>query len=388
MSTGPKPIGGGLAAWSIGHPIGVVMLTLALMVLGLFSLGRLGVDLLPHIIYPEVRVRIVDPGVPASIMEDQITRQLEEQLAITEDAVHVRSETTEGALRGGPGLRIRQGHRYRPARRQHPPGPGQTIPARHHRPAGDLQARSLPAPGGGIRGQLRPARPGGPAHLGRLHPGTLAAQPAGGRGGRGGRRSGARDPGAGRPATPGGPGHGRARPGRDPGTRQRRHPGRAPADARRRDQRPHRRALHQRRADHRPAPARRRQRRPGGASGGSRPGGGRGRGRTTARSPQRSARHQAVDPETAPGQYGDRGGGGQPPARGAGGGRPDPGRHPDPPGGRPGHLYPQRPAQCGAGGAQRRRAGDAGGIPVPGQPAAHPDHRQLRSRSPCCSPSS
>ena len=89
-----KPIGGGLAAWSIGHPIGVVMLTLALMVLGLFSLSRLGVDLLPHIIYPEVRVRIVDPGVPASIMEDRITRQLEEQLAITEDAVHVRSETS------------------------------------------------------------------------------------------------------------------------------------------------------------------------------------------------------------------------------------------------------------------------------------------------------
>ncbi|OAD20359.1 hypothetical protein THIOM_003948, partial [Candidatus Thiomargarita nelsonii] len=29
-------------------------------------------------------------------MEDQITRQLEEQLAITEDAISVQSRTTEG----------------------------------------------------------------------------------------------------------------------------------------------------------------------------------------------------------------------------------------------------------------------------------------------------
>ena len=88
--------GGGVAGWSIRHPVGVVMMALAVIVLGLFSLGRLGVDLLPHIIYPEVRVRILDPGVPGVIMEDQITRQLEEQLAITEDAIGVQSQTSEG----------------------------------------------------------------------------------------------------------------------------------------------------------------------------------------------------------------------------------------------------------------------------------------------------
>jgi multidrug efflux pump subunit AcrB len=91
-----KAIGGGLAAWSIHHPIGVVMLTLALMVLGVLALGALGVDLLPKVIYPEVRVRVVDPGVPANIMEDQVTRQLEEQLAITEEALFIQSRTTEG----------------------------------------------------------------------------------------------------------------------------------------------------------------------------------------------------------------------------------------------------------------------------------------------------
>ena len=88
--------GGGLAAWSTRHPIGILMLTLTVVVIGLFSLLRLGIDLLPHIIYPDVRVRVLDPGVPAQIMEDRITRQLEEQLAITEGAIEVQSTTREG----------------------------------------------------------------------------------------------------------------------------------------------------------------------------------------------------------------------------------------------------------------------------------------------------
>ena len=88
---------GGLAAWAIGHPVSTVMLTLTIVVLGIFGLGRLAVDLLPHLIYPQIRVRILDAGVSASIMEQKVTRQLEEQLAITEDAIRVESHTGEGA---------------------------------------------------------------------------------------------------------------------------------------------------------------------------------------------------------------------------------------------------------------------------------------------------
>ena len=93
---GTAPSTRGIAGWSVRHPIGVVMLTLAVMVLGAFALDRLNIDLLPHIIYPEVRVRIIHPGVAAKIMEDDVTRQLEEQLAITEGAIAVQSETQEG----------------------------------------------------------------------------------------------------------------------------------------------------------------------------------------------------------------------------------------------------------------------------------------------------
>jgi len=85
-----------ISNWSVRHPVGVVMLTLAVMVLGAFALGSLNIDLLPRIIYPDIRVRILDPGVPAKVMEDEVTRQLEEQLAITEGAIAVQSRTQEG----------------------------------------------------------------------------------------------------------------------------------------------------------------------------------------------------------------------------------------------------------------------------------------------------
>ena len=74
------------------------MIALAVIVLGVFSYSRLAIDLHPHLIYPEIRVRILNPGVPATVMEDQFGRQLEEQLAITEDAVSVQSRASEGAV--------------------------------------------------------------------------------------------------------------------------------------------------------------------------------------------------------------------------------------------------------------------------------------------------
>ena len=74
------------------------MIALAVIVLGVFSFSRLAIDLHPHLIYPEIRVRILNPGVPATVMEDQFGRQLEEQLAITEDAISVQSRASEGAV--------------------------------------------------------------------------------------------------------------------------------------------------------------------------------------------------------------------------------------------------------------------------------------------------
>ncbi len=99
MSIALKLRSGGVAALAIRRPVGTLMIALALVVLGALSLMRLGIDLLPNIIYPEISVRVADPGVPARIMEDQVTRFLEEQLSITEDAISVQSQTTEGQSR-------------------------------------------------------------------------------------------------------------------------------------------------------------------------------------------------------------------------------------------------------------------------------------------------
>lgn len=85
-----------LTLWSAAHPVGISMMMLAVWVLGWFALKQLGINLLPHLIYPEIRVRVTDAGVPASVMEEKVTRLLEEQLGVTENAISVESETTEG----------------------------------------------------------------------------------------------------------------------------------------------------------------------------------------------------------------------------------------------------------------------------------------------------
>lgn len=85
-----------LAGWSVRHPVGILAITLAVVVLGLAAFERLGTDLLPKLIHPDVLVRVLSPGTPATVMEDEVTRQLEEQLAITEQATHIQSRTREG----------------------------------------------------------------------------------------------------------------------------------------------------------------------------------------------------------------------------------------------------------------------------------------------------
>ena len=45
---------GGLATWSINRPVAVIMLSLMIVVIGLFSFDQLKVNLLPDIIYPDI----------------------------------------------------------------------------------------------------------------------------------------------------------------------------------------------------------------------------------------------------------------------------------------------------------------------------------------------
>jgi multidrug efflux pump subunit AcrB len=75
------------------------MLTLAVIVLGVFFVMRLPVDLLPSITYPRIGIRADAPGVSPEVAIDEVTRPLEQALAATEGVEQIVSETREGRVR-------------------------------------------------------------------------------------------------------------------------------------------------------------------------------------------------------------------------------------------------------------------------------------------------
>ncbi|XWK91491.1 MAG: efflux RND transporter permease subunit [Phormidium sp.] len=93
-----KTSGFSLSATSIRQHIGTLMLTLTVLVLGIFFFTQLQVDLLPSITYPRIGVRLSAPGVSPEVAIDEITRPLEEALSATEGVVQVYSQTREGQV--------------------------------------------------------------------------------------------------------------------------------------------------------------------------------------------------------------------------------------------------------------------------------------------------
>ncbi len=88
-----------LSTLSIRRHIGVLMLSLAVVVLGLFFIiNNLQVDLLPSITYPRIGLRADAPGISPEVAVDEITKPLEEALSATEGVVQVYSQTREGRI--------------------------------------------------------------------------------------------------------------------------------------------------------------------------------------------------------------------------------------------------------------------------------------------------
>lgn len=81
---------------AIRRPIGTLALASVVFVLGLFFLDRLPVDLLPHVEYPQIRVTVNYPGTAPEVMEEQVTRVLERELAATENLVTIDSRASQG----------------------------------------------------------------------------------------------------------------------------------------------------------------------------------------------------------------------------------------------------------------------------------------------------
>lgn len=93
-----RPTGFSISTLSIRRHIGTLMLTLAVIVLGVFTLTSLQVDLLPSITYPRIGVRLDAPGISPEVAIDEITRPLEEALSATEGVIQVYSQTREGQV--------------------------------------------------------------------------------------------------------------------------------------------------------------------------------------------------------------------------------------------------------------------------------------------------
>jgi len=74
------------------------MLTLAVIVIGVFFLFNIQVDLLPSITYPRIGLRVSVPGISPEVAVDEVTRPLEEGLAATEGVVQIFSQTREGRV--------------------------------------------------------------------------------------------------------------------------------------------------------------------------------------------------------------------------------------------------------------------------------------------------
>jgi multidrug efflux pump subunit AcrB len=98
MTQDTKPTGFSLSALAIRRHIGTLMLTLAVIVIGVFFISTLQVDLLPSITYPRIGVRVDAPGISPDVAVDEVTKPLEEALSATEGVVQVYSQTREGQV--------------------------------------------------------------------------------------------------------------------------------------------------------------------------------------------------------------------------------------------------------------------------------------------------
>jgi hydrophobe/amphiphile efflux-1 (HAE1) family protein len=85
-----------MSDWAIQRPVGTLALFAVVIVVGLFLLDRLPVSLLPRMDYPQVRIVINYPGVSPEVIEEQILRVLERNLAATENLISLQGRASEG----------------------------------------------------------------------------------------------------------------------------------------------------------------------------------------------------------------------------------------------------------------------------------------------------
>jgi hydrophobic/amphiphilic exporter-1 (mainly G- bacteria), HAE1 family len=91
---------------SIKRPVFATMVIVSFMVLGIVSLGRLGIDLFPEVNFPFVNVQVPYPGAGPEEVETLVTRPIEDAVAGINGVKRVISTSTEGLAMVGIELRL------------------------------------------------------------------------------------------------------------------------------------------------------------------------------------------------------------------------------------------------------------------------------------------
>ncbi len=84
-----------LAEVSIKRPVFAVMMIAALVVMGVFSYPKVGVDLFPNVDFPFVTVTAVYPGADPEVIEDKVVDKLEEAISTINGIKSLRSISVE-----------------------------------------------------------------------------------------------------------------------------------------------------------------------------------------------------------------------------------------------------------------------------------------------------
>src|SRR5688572_16261599 len=85
-----------LPAASVRRPIFTAMVTAMVVVIGVVSLGRLRIDLLPSVELPTVSIRTEYEGASPEVVERLVTEVLEEVVATVPGIEEITSESSEG----------------------------------------------------------------------------------------------------------------------------------------------------------------------------------------------------------------------------------------------------------------------------------------------------
>ncbi len=88
-----------LPAFGVKKPITNLMIFLAIIIIALYSLTRLGIDMMPEIEPPAITVIANYPGASAEDVEARVTEPLENQLATTPGIDKITSRSSEGTSR-------------------------------------------------------------------------------------------------------------------------------------------------------------------------------------------------------------------------------------------------------------------------------------------------